>query len=139
MTKEEVFSFVKENPTCFLATVEGDAPRVRGMRMYGADERGIMIQISSVKDVYKEIARNPKVELCFNDLTKGVQVRVRGTAEFLEDQSVKEEVLKARPFLKSLVDAHGLDVIKVFRVADATASVWTMQTNLEPKTSVKLT
>jgi pyridoxamine 5'-phosphate oxidase len=138
MTKEEVFSFAKENPVCFLATVEGDAPRVRGMRMFGADERGIMIQISTVKDVYKELAKNPKVELCFNDLAKGVQVRVRGTAEFLEEKSVKEEVLTARPFLKSLVEAHGLDVIKVFRVADATASVWTMQTNLDPKASIKL-
>jgi pyridoxamine 5'-phosphate oxidase len=136
MNKEEIISFVNANPTCYLATVEGDAPHVRAMGMYKADERGIMIQLSTVKGMYKELVQNPKVELCFN--ASGKQVRVSGTAEFMEDQGLKEEVLKARPFLKALVDAHGLDVIKVFRVANAVATVWTMATNLGPREFIKL-
>ncbi len=136
MTREEVFEFVNANPVCYLATVEGDAPHVRAMGMYKADERGILIQLSTVKGMYKELVENPKVELCFNG--GGKQVRVSGKAEFLEDQALKEEVLKARPFLKPLVDAQGWEVIKVFRVANATASVWTMATNLEPREFVKL-
>jgi uncharacterized pyridoxamine 5'-phosphate oxidase family protein len=108
------------------------------MQTYAVDERGILFQISSVKDVYKQLVKNPKVELCYNDKTSGAQIRVAGTAQFLEGQALKEEVLKNRPFLKSLVATHGDDVIKVFRVAGAVASVWTMATNLAPKEYVTL-
>ncbi|MGD0485939.1 MAG: pyridoxamine 5'-phosphate oxidase family protein [Syntrophorhabdales bacterium] len=138
MTKEEIMTALRANPVCYLATVESDTPRVRGMHTYAFDERGILIQISSIKDVYKQLVKNPKVELCYSDKASGAQIRVSGTAEFLEGQAVKEEVLKNRPFLKSLVATHGDDVIKVFRVAGAVASVWTMATNLAPKEYVTL-
>ncbi|HVN98244.1 MAG TPA: pyridoxamine 5'-phosphate oxidase family protein [Syntrophorhabdaceae bacterium] len=138
MTKEEVISFVRSNPVCFLATVEGNAPRVRGMQMFKADERGILIQLATVKDMYKQLVANPNVELCFNDFKSGIQVRVSGKAEFLEGPGVAEEVLTARPFLKSVADAHGQAAIKVFRIANAQATVWTRETNLAPKTYIKL-
>jgi pyridoxamine 5'-phosphate oxidase len=136
MNKEEIISFVNENPTCHLATVDGDTPHVRAMGTYRADERGILIQLSTIKGMYGELVRNPKVELCFNG--SGKQVRVSGTAEFLEEQDLKEEVVKARPFLKSLVDAQGWDAIKIIRVANGVATVWTMATNFEPREFVKL-
>jgi pyridoxamine 5'-phosphate oxidase len=136
MNKQEIVSFLNANPVCYLATAEGDKPHVRAMGMYKADERGVLIQLSTVKEMYREITGNPKVELCFNG--GGKQVRVSGTAEFIEDRGLKEEVVNARPFLKKLVEAEGLDVIKVFRVADALASVWTMATNFEPREFVKL-
>ena len=97
MTKEEITTLLRANPVCYLATVENDTPRVRGMQTYAFDERGILFQISSIKDVYKQLVKNPKVELCYNDKTSGAQIRVSGTAEFLEGQAVKEEVLKNRP------------------------------------------
>ena len=136
MTKEEIVAFINTNPTCYLATVEGDVPHVRAMGMYKADERGILIQLSTVKGMYGELVRNPKVELCFNG--SGKVVRISGTAEFLEDQGLKEEVVKARPFLKPLVDAHGWEAIKIFRVANPVATVWTMATNLESRKFIKL-
>ena len=136
MTKEEIISFMKANPICYLATVEGDRPHVRPMGMYKIDERGILIQLSTVKGMYRELVQNPKVELCFNG--SGKMVRVSGMAEFIEDKGLKEEIVKARPFLKPLVDAHGWEVIKVFRVTNPMATVWTMATNLEPKEFIKL-
>lgn len=136
MTKEEIISFINANPVCFLATVDGDTPHVRAMGMYKADERGILIQLSTIKGMYREIEANPKVELCFSG--GGKVVRVSGKAEFMEDQALKEEVLKARPFLKGLVDAQGLDVIRVFRVSGPVASVWTMETNMKPAEFVTL-
>lgn len=136
MTKEEIISFINANPTCYLATVDGDTPHVRAMGMYKADERGILIQLSTVKGMYGELVRNPKIELCFN--ADGKVVRISGTAEFVEDNNLKEEIVRARPFLKTLVDTHGLGIIKVFRVANPLASVWTMVTNLEPREFIKL-
>jgi uncharacterized pyridoxamine 5'-phosphate oxidase family protein len=136
MTKEEIISFINENPTCYLATCDGDTPHVRAMGMYKADEKGILIQLSSIKGMYGELVKNPKVELCYSG--SGKVIRISGTADFMEDQAVKEEVVKARPFLKTLVDAHGWEAIKVFRVANPVATVWTMATNLEPREFIKL-
>lgn len=138
MNREEILQFVKDNPVCFLATVEDNAPRVRGIGTYKVDQRGILIQISTPKDVYKQIVKNPKVELCYNNLAAGVQVRINGTAEFLEEQSVKEEVVKERPFLKPLVAEKGYDVVKVFRVGNAMACVWTREKNFAPKEYIAL-
>jgi len=136
VTKEEIISFINANPTCYLATVDGDAPHVRAMGMYKADERGILIQLSTVKGMYGELIRNPKVELCFSG--NGKVVRISGLADFMEDRNLKEEIVQVRPFLKSLVDAHGWEAIKVFRVANPLATTWTMATNLEPREFVKL-
>lgn len=136
MTRDEIISFINANPTCYLATCDGDAPHVRAMGMYKADERGILIQLSSIKGMYGELVKNPKVELCFNG--SGKVVRISGTAKFLEDQALKEEVVKARPFLKPLVDAYGWEAIKVFRVTNPVATVWTMATNLEPRDFIRL-
>ena len=136
MKKEEIISFINANATCYLATCDGDTPHVRAMGMYKADERGILIQLSSIKGMYGELVKNPKVELCYNG--SGKVVRISGTADFMEDQALKEEVVNARPFLKTLVDAHGWEAIKVFRVANPVATVWTMATNLEPREFIKL-
>jgi uncharacterized pyridoxamine 5'-phosphate oxidase family protein len=136
MTKDEIISFINANPTCYLATCDGDTPHVRAMGMYKADERGILIQLSSVKGMYGELVKNPKVELCYN--SSGKVVRISGEAHFMEDQTLKEEVVKARPFLKPLVDVHGWEAIKVFRVAGPVATVWTMATNLEPREFIRL-
>ena len=138
MNKEEIMQFIRENPICFLATVEDDIPRVRAIATYKADERGILIQISTPKDVYKQLAKNPKVELCYHSLAKNMQLRVNGTAEFLEDQDLKEHVVKDRPFLKPLVEAEGYDVIKIFRVTNASVYVWTKEQNFAPKEYIKI-
>ena len=137
MTKEEIMTALRANPVCYLATVENDTPRGRGMHTYAVDERGILFQIGSIKDLYKQLVKNPKVELCYSDKTSGAQIRVAAPPTSLRSGH-QEEVLKSRPFLKSLVAAHGDDVIKVFRVAGAVASVWTMATNLAPKEYVTL-
>jgi uncharacterized pyridoxamine 5'-phosphate oxidase family protein len=136
MTKEEIISFINENRTAYIATVEGDTPHVRAMGTYKADEQGILIQLSAIKDMYQQLVKNPKVELCYTG--PGKQVRISGTAEFLEDKAVKEQVLKDRPFLKGLADEKGLDVIKVFRVANPIATTWTMASNFAPKEYIKL-
>jgi uncharacterized pyridoxamine 5'-phosphate oxidase family protein len=64
MTKTEILEFINANPTCYLATAENNKPRVRGMRMYRADGKGIIFQTSNVKDLCKQLNENPNVELC---------------------------------------------------------------------------
>jgi uncharacterized pyridoxamine 5'-phosphate oxidase family protein len=101
MTKPEIIEFINANPTCYLATSENNKPHVRGMRLYRADEKGIIFQTSDVKDLYKQLKGNPYVELCFFSNEKNIQIRISGKATFVNDLDLKKEIVAKRPFLKS--------------------------------------
>ena len=74
MKKEEMFQLMNANPVFHLATMDGDQPRVRGMLSFRANEDGIIFHTASTKDVYAQIMKNPKAELCFQGA--GTQLRV---------------------------------------------------------------
>ena len=137
MTKEEILKLIKTNRSSFMATVDGNKPHVRGMGIYDADENGIIIQTWTIKDIHQQILKNPEVELCFNDLKAGIQVRVSGRAEIIDDVDLKKQVVEKRPFMKPTVEKRGLDVVALYRVKGK-ATVWTMATNFEPKTYIDL-
>jgi len=138
MNKKEILDFINSNPACHLSTVEGDQPRVRGMLMYRADENGILFHTGDFKDLYKNLQQNSNVELCFNSTESGKQVRVSGKAKFIEDQNLKSEIVNERSFLKPWIDEQGYDMLKVFRVTECIATVWTMETNFDPKKYIEL-
>lgn len=137
MTKTEIIELIKANPTSYMATVEGNKPHVRGMGIYSVDEDGIIIQTWTIKDIHQQILKNPEVELCFNDRKAGIQVRVSGTAEIIDDLDFKKKVVEKRPFMKPTVEKRGWDVVALYRLKGK-ATVWTMATNFEPKTYVDL-
>ena len=114
MTKEEIFETIKANPIAWMATVEGDQPRVRAMGIPKADENGIIIQTWTIKDIHQQVVANPKIELCFNDLKGGVQVRVSGIAEIIDDIPAKEKMVEERTFMKPTVEKHGIDVVALY-------------------------
>ena len=136
MDKTEILTFMRQNDNCHLATVEDGAPRVRGMRLYKADENGIIIQTAKNKDLYKQLCKNPQAELCFNNFKDGVQLRVSGIFQTLNDIELLKQVEEDRPFLKTLIP-KGYEVA-LFRLTNAIAHVWTMKTNLEPKMYIEL-
>lgn len=138
MTREEILTFLSTHQMCNLATVEGGEPRVRGMALYRADDQGILFHTGKLKDITTQLRNCPSVELCVFDGESGVQVRVRGSVEFVDDQTLKEEIVTQRPFLKPIVEAIGYDALAVFRVKNCRATVWTMNTNMEPKTFIDL-
>ena len=135
MIKAEMISLMKANPTCFMATVEGNKPHVRAMGIYDVDESGIIIQTWTIKDIHPQIVNNPQVELCFNDLKAGIQVRVSGKAEIIDDMAFKQKVVEKRAFMKPTVEEKGWDVVAVYRIRGK-ATVWTRPTNFEPKTYI---
>jgi pyridoxamine 5'-phosphate oxidase len=139
MTKAEILALLKANPIGWLATVEGNKPRVRAMGMYRIDEEGIVFQSWTIKDVGKQLMKNPEVEICFNDLKGGTQVRVSGKVELIQDKALKEEWLAKRPMMKPMVEARGgMDVVAMFHLKKGKATVWTMAANFDPKTYVEL-
>jgi uncharacterized pyridoxamine 5'-phosphate oxidase family protein len=138
MTKSEILALINANPACHLATVEGNAPRVRGILLYGADENGLVFHTGNTKDLHRQLSQSPKVEFCFNDYQKGIQVRVSGSVDLVEDMALKKEIVAKRDFLKPWVEQQGYDMLVVYRLRKGRATTWTMQTNFDPKTYVDL-
>lgn len=144
MTRQEIIELINNNPALFLATVEGDQPRVRGMLLYKADDSGIVFHSGTMKDVYRQIVINPKVELCFNDFTRNIQVRVSGELEIVDDNNLKDEMCEhpTRQFLKAWRLSGTLEdfyrSLVVFRLRGGKASIWTMETNFAPKEYIQL-
>jgi pyridoxamine 5'-phosphate oxidase len=125
------------NPTCYLATVEGNEPHVRAIGIVKAGEDGIIIETGTFKDMYKQMVDNPNVELCFFNTKEGVQIRVSGAVEPVEDIELKKEIVAQRPFLKQRVEEGGYGAMGVFRLKGK-AYVWSFQTAAEPKEYVQL-
>lgn len=138
MTKADILAAINANPIAYVATVEGNKPHVRGMSMYKADETGIYFQTWKIKDIHKQIEKNPEVELCFN--TKdGKQIRISGRFEIVEDLALKKEVEVKRPFMTPIIKAKGgYDVVAICRMSKCKATIWTMAENFAPKTYVEL-
>ena len=135
--KTEIIEFISQNPTFFLATTEGDIPHVRGMLLYRANENEIIFSTGKMKDLYRQLKLNPKVELCF--YKDKLQVRIIGIAEDLDkNDDLKKEIVEARPFLKPLVEQTGYKHIAVFRVIHASATVWDMNDMMAPKSFIDL-
>lgn len=144
MTRQEIFELINNNPVLYLATVEGDQPRGRGMLLYKADESGIVFHSGTMKDVYRQIVNNPKVELCFNDFKRNIQVRVSGELEIIDDNNLKDEICEhpTRQFLRAWRESGSLqDFYKafvVFRLKGGKATTWTLETNFAPKEYIQL-
>ncbi|OIO27198.1 MAG: pyridoxamine 5'-phosphate oxidase [Nitrospirae bacterium CG1_02_44_142] len=140
MNKSEIFDFLNAKPIFHLATVEGNKPHVRGMMMYKADENGIVFHTGKMKDLHKQLTKNPNVEMSFNNgsFENLIQVRVSGTVELVEDIELKKEIVERREFLKPFIEQSGYEPLAVYRMKNGVATIWTMKTNFSPKEFVAL-
>ena len=87
---EKVLQFLKDAETYYLATVEGDQPRVRPFGTAHIFEGKLYIQTGKVKDVSKQLHANPKAEICA--FKGGEWIRVAG--ELVEDDRVHIRVCR---------------------------------------------
>ena len=100
---EKVYRFLDEVQTYYLATMEGDQPRVRPFGTALLYEGKLYIQTGKVKDVSKQISANPKVEICA--FAGGRWLRLAGTLENDDSREVKEAMLEKMPALKGMYSA----------------------------------
>lgn len=116
---QEVYEFLKNAGTYYLATVEGDQPRVRPFGTVDIFEGKLYIQTGKIKDVSKQIQANPKVELCAFD--NGTWLRVAGTLVRDDRVEAKTHMLDAYPGLQHMYSATD-DNTEVLYFKDATAT-----------------
>ena len=96
----KVVAFLDAAQTYYLATVEGDQPRVRPFGTALAYNDKLYIQTGKIKNVSKQLAINPKAEICaFKD---GKWIRITG--ELVEDETreVKTLMLEKMPILRHM-------------------------------------
>ena len=138
MNKIEILEFINQNPVFALATLDGTRPKVRYMMTAFADDRGIIFCTGKQKDVYKQLTANPVAELCFYSQEGEKQVRVNADVEELDDLELKKAVVEKFDFLKPWIEQAGYGDMAVFKLTNAKATAWTMQTNTEHKTYTDL-
>lgn len=121
---KEVFDFLKAAGTYYLATVEGDQPRVRPFGTVDIFEDKLYIQTGKIKAVSKQIQANPKAEICaFKD---GEWLRVSGELVRDDRREPKEHMLENYPQLKAMYSADDDNTeVLYFKNAEATFSSFT--------------
>ena len=118
---EKVCIFLKEAGVYFLATVEGDQPRVRPFGTANIFDGKLYIQTGKVKPCSKQIKANPKVEI--SAFHQGTWVRITG--ELVEDDRIeaKKSMLDAYPNLRGMYDENDSNTqVLYFKNAVATFS-----------------
>ena len=121
---EKVYQFLDDANTYYLATVEGDQPRVRAFGTALLYDGKLYIQTGKVKPVSHQIAANPKVEICaFKD---GKWVRIAGELVNDDNRDVKVAMLEKMPSLKGMYSADDDNMqMLYFKNATATFSSFT--------------
>jgi uncharacterized pyridoxamine 5'-phosphate oxidase family protein len=116
---EEVYEFLKKCGAYYLATVDGDQPRVRPFGTYLIFEGKLYIQTGKVKDVSKQMIANPKIEICA--FSGDTWVRIEAKA--IEDDRIepKQAMLDAFPQLQQMYSADDENT-QVLYLKDATAT-----------------
>ena len=117
---KRVLDFLKKAEVYYLATVEGDQPRVRPFGTVNEFEGKLYIQTGKVKPTSKQLAANPKAEICaFCD---GAWIRV--ACELVEDDrfEAKKSMLDAYPNLRHMYDENDGNT-QVFYMQNATATI----------------
>lgn len=121
---EKVCQFLEAAQTYYLATVEGDQPRVRPFGTVMIYEGKLYIQTGKVKDVSRQLAANPKAEICA--FHGGKWLRVAGELVNDDRREPKAAMLEKMPSLKAMYSADDDNTqVLYFRNAVATFSSFT--------------
>ena len=123
---QEVYDFLKKCGVYYLATVEGDQPRVRPFGTVDLFEGKLYIQTGKVKDVSKQMKINPKIEI--SGMTDGKWIRVAATAVEDDRTQAKQHMLDAYPNLQDRYKADDGNT-QVLYLKDATATISSFSEN----------
>ena len=117
---QKVYDFLNEAETYYLATVDGDQPRVRPFGTVLLSDGKIYIQTGKSKDVSKQLAANPKAEICA--FKNGEWIRVAGELVNDDSRDVKVAMLEKMPQLSGMYSADD-DNMQMLYFKNATATI----------------
>jgi len=130
MSIQDCIQFANEHPVCYLATIDGDQPRVRALLMVMADEKGFGFCTLTPKKMSRQLHKNPKTEVCFYnnapDLIQSKMMRITGKAEFTDEKALFNKALETRKALSDVIGQPIEPFIEVFRIRTGEAHFWTL-------------
>ncbi|MCR4761450.1 MAG: pyridoxamine 5'-phosphate oxidase family protein [Oscillospiraceae bacterium] len=128
---KEVYDFLKKAETYYLATEDGDQPRVRPFGTIEMFEDKLYILTGKTKDVSKQIQINPKAEICA--FLNGTWLRI--TCELVRDDRIapKQHMLDCYPHLSFMYKVDD-DYTEVLYMKNATAVFASMDMSQPPRT-----
>ena len=100
---EEVCDFLRKCGVFYIATIDGEKPRVRPFGVVNIFDGKLYIQTGKIKNVSKQMQINPNVEIC--GFVDGKWVRIEGKVIRDERREAKESMLDANPMLKNMYSA----------------------------------
>jgi uncharacterized pyridoxamine 5'-phosphate oxidase family protein len=98
---DEILQFLTDNPTFYLATVDGNIPKVRPFGFVMNFEEKLYFATSNQKNVFRQLKANPNFEVSTTSKT-GEWLRLKGKAVFNTNKQTKQAALDTMPFLASL-------------------------------------
>lgn len=116
----EVYEFLKNSQTYYLATIDGETPRVRPFGTIDLYENKLYIQTGKVKDVSKQIKANPNIEI--SAMFEGKWIRVNAKAYLDESIEAQKHMLDAYPSLLKMYQP-GDGNTEVFYLKDVKAQI----------------
>ena len=117
----EVYAFLKKCGVYYLATVDGDQPRVRPFGTYDLFEGKLYIQTGKVKPVARQMKENPKVELSAMS-PEGAWIRITAEAVLDDNLAAQAHMLEAYPSLQAQYQP-GDGNTEVYYLRNATAVI----------------
>lgn len=127
----KALEFLKESGTFYIATTEGDQPRVRPFGAVFEYEEKSYIVTGNTKKCFEQMLENPKIEISSMN-KKGQWIRVTGEVANDDRHEVKEFALKVFPFLKSTYNIDDGIFPAVLYFTKGTATIYSF--TAEPET-----
>lgn len=116
---KEVYDFLKKAGVYYLATTEGDQPRVRPFGTIDLFENRLYIQTGLKKDVAKQLGKNPKAEICA--FMEGKWLRVSAELVLDDRREARKHMLDSYPDLRAMYNEDDGNTA-VYYLKDATAT-----------------
>lgn len=125
MNASEVIAWILANPTCYLATLEGNQPRVRCMSLDFASAGHLWFHMPASKAVFAQVSQHELVEACFIDIPGGIQIRIRGRLERDLSELTMFKFLAKHPELSAWITQNGNEAMGLFKMCNPVADVTT--------------
>ncbi len=117
----KINDFISEAGVFFLATVDGDQPKVRPLGAHMEMDGKVLFGVGDFKDVYRQMKQNPKIEIAALK-QDGHWLRYTGKAVFEDDPKYAEAMLDMLPHLRGIYNETTGHKMMMFRI-DAESAV----------------
>jgi uncharacterized pyridoxamine 5'-phosphate oxidase family protein len=119
----QVIELLDKNPSVFLATVDGEQPRVRPFQFQFAQDGRLWFVTARDKEVYAQMQNNPWVEFS-NFAPDMTTLRVQGRAVLEDSLDIKRRVLELRPMIKGIYGSAENPLLVSFYVQPSRAAIF---------------